>query len=265
MSLTTTEHIMLWLPPFAYACVFVPLCRSLLSRPGAAAFVLRFQRLHNWLMAGFSLIMTVLAVQQLAFYRPGFTPHDQLCATPRPAPLMVRAWYISKFAEWIDTTLLLAQGKPLSSLHWNHHATTATVVASHFAARPVRTSIFDWPLLLNAAVHTLMYSYYAAPKALRPLRKMITTSQIIQHVSVLCTILYTSGTRYRGGSCDVSDGANGLSLLLYGMYLVQFLAFYVAAYVKGGAGAAASPNVKRAANGNGTGANGKNGNGKKHD
>ena len=263
MSLKITEHILLWLPPFAYALVYVPLNRAILSRPAASAFVLRFQKLHNWLMAGFSLVMTVLAVQHLALYRPGFTPHDQLCATPRPAPLMVKAWYVSKFAEWIDSTLLIAQGKPLSSLHWNHHATTATVVGSHFVGRPVRTSIFDWPLLLNAGVHTLMYSYYAAPKALRPLRKLITTSQIIQHVTVLGTILYTSGTRLLGGSCDVSDGANGLSLLLYGMYLVQFLAFYVSAYLKRPVTATAPGMKQMTANGNGK--NGKNGNGKKHD
>ena len=61
----------------------------------------------------------------------------------------------------------------------------------------------------------------------------------------------------------MSDGANGLSLLLYGMYLVQFLAFYVSAYLKRPVTATAPGMKQMTANGNGK--NGKNGNGKKHD
>lgn len=229
-GLSVAEHALLWLPGPAYAVAWVPLCRSLVGSPSGAAAVLKFRTLHNAAMALFSLVMTVLAVRQLSFR--AFTPHGQLCqAAAEHAPIMVYAWYVSKFGEWIDSTMLLAQGKPLSALHWNHHATTATVVASHFVGRARRRSIFDVPLLLNAAVHTLMYAYYAAPKRLRPLRQFITSAQIVQHCTVLVSILFTSGTRLMGGECDVSDAANALSFGLYAMYLTQFLIFYVKSYL----------------------------------
>ena len=62
-------------------------------------------------------------------------------------------------------------------------------------------------------------------------RGMITTAQITQHMVVLLSILYTSTVYYRGGACDISPAANGLSLCLYGMYLTQFLYFYAATYL----------------------------------
>jgi hypothetical protein len=105
------------------------------------------------------------------------------------------------------------------------------VVAAHFVGRPNRTAIFDVPLLLNAAVHALMYAYYYDPQRLRPIRRWLTRTQIAQHLIVLLSILYTSATVMTGTPCDVSLAANGLSLGLYTMYLVQFIVFYVGAYV----------------------------------
>lgn len=239
--LARDELALLIVPPIAYTCMYIPLCKYVLNKSKrATVFMDKLRHTHNILMAAFSLVMTVLAVAELA-QRPSYTPHSFLCDAARPAPKMVSAWYWSKLAEWVDSALLLAQGKSLGSLHYNHHATTATVVASHFVGRSAspahrydsRTSIFDVPLFLNAAVHTLMYSYYAAPQALRPLRKLITSSQITQHMLVLLSIVYTSTIHYMGGACDISPTANGLSLCLYGMYLVQFLSFYAVTYLKG--------------------------------
>ena len=244
LGLSPSELALLLAPPLVYTCVYIPFCKYALGgRPRLARLLLSLRLAHNLLLATFSLGMTLLAVAELA-HRPSLTPHSLLCSAARPMPAMVRAWYWSKFAEWVDSALLLAQGKPLGSLHYNHHATTATVVASHFVGRSEailarydsRTSIFDVPLLLNAAVHTLMYTYYAAPKALRPLRKLITSAQIAQHVAVLFSIVYTSAVYFEGGAaaCDISPAANGLSLGLYGLYLVQFLSFYAVTYLKGG-------------------------------
>ena len=110
--------------------------------------------------------------------------------------------------------------------------TTATVVACHMVGRSLRTSIFDIPLFLNATVHTLMYAYYLRPAAMRPIKKYLTQMQIVQHVTVLGAIVYTSATRALGGACDVSPLGNAMSLGLYGMYLVQFPSFYVLAYTR---------------------------------
>lgn len=92
-----------------------------------------------------------------------------------------------------------------------------------------------------------MYAYYAAPSALRPLRKLITSAQICQHVLVLCCILYTTTTLLAADRpCDISLTANGLSLLLYAMYLAQFLAFYVRAYLQKGTSKVDAPAAAKA-------------------
>jgi len=225
--LTPTEHAMLWLPPFVYIA-FVPLCTAVLKKPQAAQAALACRGAHNIILGMFSLVMTILSLKELALRSR--SPHGWLCEEVRPAPVMVAAWYISKFYERVDSILLLAAGKELSSLHYNHHMSTATVVGIHFVGRRVRTSIFDVPLLLNALAHTFMYFYYYDPALFRPIKKVITKIQIVQHVTVLLSIFYTTYHQAKG-SCDISILGNGLSLFMYGMYLFQFLAFYVMSYI----------------------------------
>ena len=108
--------------------------------------------------------------------------------------------------------------------------TTATVVASHLVGRDRRTSIFDFATVVNAIVHTLMYAYYWSPSRLRVLKRLLTRLQITQHAAVLASILYTSAVLAYGDECDVAPFANALSLAMYFMYLVQFVAFYVRTY-----------------------------------
>lgn len=225
--LTPVEHAMLWLPPFVYVA-FVPACRFAMKSEAVKGAALAFRGPHNIILGTFSLIMTILSIIELA--RRPLSVHGLICEKVTPAPVMVAAWWISKFYEWVDSILLLAAGKELSSLHYNHHMSTATVVGIHFLGRKVRTSIFDMPLLLNALAHTFMYFYYFDPQVFRPIKKVITKIQIVQHMSVLLMILYTTYQQAKG-SCDISVLGNGFSLFMYGMYLFQFLAFYVGAYL----------------------------------
>jgi hypothetical protein len=230
MDLSQREWTLLVAPPLAYSLLFVPVVRRAVRASQRFANALNALRAtHNLAMALFSAAAAAAAATQLA-KRDGVSPHALLCQPVEPAPLLARVWYLSKLAEWFDTALLLAAAKPLSDLHYNHHLTTATVVGAHLVGREVRTSIFDVPLLLNALVHTLMYSYYVSPALLRPIKKVLTSAQIVQHVTVLVAIVYTSATVASGSSCDVSLAANGLSLALYAMYLVQFLVFYGRTY-----------------------------------
>jgi len=62
----------------------------------------------------------------------------------------------------------------------------------------------------------------------------------------VCGHRCAAGTRLAGGACDVSDAANALSLGLYAMYLTQFLAFYVQAYLTRGAARPAASKADRA-------------------
>jgi len=230
-ALSPFEHALLWAPPLVYV-IFVKACRAALSHsPRLKSAVLEARNAHNIVAAVGSFAFTAASVYALAQV-PRLSPYGTLCTPRAPAPVMVATWYASKLYEWVDSILLLASGKELSSLHYNHHMTTATVVAAHFVGRTVRTSIFDVPLFLNAFVHTLMYSYYHNPLRLRPIKRWLTRMQIVQHVTVLAAIVYTSGTVALGGECDVSPLGNGLSLVLYAMYLLQFLSFYVVAYAR---------------------------------
>lgn len=226
--LTLAEHALLWVPPVAYVAIFVPVVSFAMKSKKVSEAALAFRPAHNVILGVFSLVMTIASIQQLAM-RP-LSLHGLVCDPVSPAPLLVAMWYGSKFYEWVDSILLLAAGKELSSLHYNHHMTTASVVGMHFVGREVRTSIFDIPLFLNAFVHTLMYFYYFSPSLFRPLKRVITRLQIVQHMSVLLSILYTTFMQSRG-KCDISVFANSLSLAIYGMYLFQFVAFYVVAYI----------------------------------
>mmetsp|Transcript_62587 Transcript_62587/g.104171 ORF Transcript_62587/g.104171 Transcript_62587/m.104171 type:complete len:233 (+) Transcript_62587:26-724(+) len=222
--LSPADHALLWTPPLLYA-MFVPICRYLLIPEASAQAVLAFRTAHNITLALYSAVVAVASLRALAD-RP-ISVHGMLCVPASPAPTLVASWYASKFFEWFDSLLLIAGRKSLSALHYNHHMSTATVVAAHIVGRERRTSIFDVPMLLNSVVHTLMYTYYCKPANLKPIKRLITKLQIMQHFLVLLAILYTS-TIYLSGSaaCDISMFANGLSLILYSMYLVQFVLFY---------------------------------------
>ena len=85
------------------------------------------------------------------------------------------------------------------------------------------------PLSLNCFVHIFMYWYFAYPKGvLVKFRKIITMSQIIQHVSVLYIAIYV---RY-SDNCKINNYSNGLTIMLYSMYFYYFTIFYIVTYFK---------------------------------
>ena len=254
--LTWTEPMLyttLWAPPIAFVAFvqlsrkvkfFEPTRRNCTRRPCLhtnsvishqvlkgrnATALLKMRDAHNLISAIASLTFA-LAVALALNERPA-SINGWLCTPVTSRPLMVKAWYWSKMYEWVDTAMLIAGNKELSTLHYNHHLTTATVVAAHFVGRTHRTSIFDVPMLLNAVVHTLMYTYYWRPIYFHHLKRFVTLIQIVQHVIVLACIAYTSSQRWLlGNECDVSALGNGLCTFMFAMYLVQFVAFYGRTY-----------------------------------
>lgn len=185
--------------------------------------VLAYRGPHNLVLAAFSLVMMNLFISELAGQTT--SPHGWLCEARSHAPLMVVAWYISKFYEWGDTILLVAAGKPVSSLHYNHHVSTASLVSVNFVSRKVRSSGFDFPAALNAGVHSIMYIYYYNPRAFCSFKRLITCAQILQHAAVLCAILYGLH-QYLNYSCDISILGTIAAAFFYSVYLFQFVVFY---------------------------------------
>ena len=72
-----------------------------------------------------------------------------------------------------------------------------------------------------------MYWYFAYPDGfLKKYRKMITQSQIVQHLVCIATIVYTSTIE----DCQQAEYTNQLGFCLYMMYLFYFGLFYVSTY-----------------------------------
>lgn len=67
----------------------------------------------------------------------------------------ILAFYISKYYEWIDTWILIAKGKDASFLQTYHHA---GIVLSYWAGTSSHASWMMTATLLNATIHTMMYT-----------------------------------------------------------------------------------------------------------
>ncbi|KAJ5803066.1 uncharacterized protein N7503_005516 [Penicillium pulvis] len=67
-------------------------------------------------------------------------------------------FYLSKYYEVVDTLIILAKGKQSSTLQTYHHA---GVILCGWSAVTFESPVGLVGVLLNAAVHTLMYAYFA--------------------------------------------------------------------------------------------------------
>lgn len=224
---------MLCLPSLLYPLFVSASIMAVKQRPAIKSRLLRIRDAHNLALSVFSLVVATKTALMLS-RKAGIVA--LICDRAEDAPLLEWTWYASKIWEWVDTLLLIASEKEVSHLHFNHHLTTPAVVASHMIFRPVRTSVFDVPMLLNAIAHTLMYAYYYSPKSFFVLKRGITSFQILQHITALfciaaSSIIFSNSERDER-SCDISLSANFLSFFMYCMYLFQFCYFYLNSYTK---------------------------------
>ena len=211
------------LPPFLYLL----LLRACRRNVRVLQFALRVQTSHNVALALYSTYVAISSLHKLEssgrldVWSNGWRP--LLCTAGDGSPAF---WYASKFWEWFDTVILLARGRAPGALHLGHHASTASMVALHLYHRALPTPLFDVATALNGCVHMSMYCYYAYPALYRPLKRWITVSQIVQHVTVLglCALASTLD------GCDAPALPYGAALLGYGYYLVMFVRFYRGAY-----------------------------------
>jgi len=85
---------------------------------------------------------------------------------------------------------------------------------------------------LNCFVHTLMYAYYAFPEGNRWLRQYMTSTQILQFVFCLIALCGAFISRAQGSPCQGTVGAEIHGIIMYGVYLAMFAAFFVSNYCK---------------------------------
>ena len=135
----------------------------------------------------------------------------------------MKAFLYSKYVEWGDTLFLQLSGKPISMLQYTHHMSTAILTYVGMARTVISPNGFVF-LATNTLVHTPMYWYFAYPKGwLHKHRRMITQSQIVQHVICLSTLVYTHYINY----CQQAEYANEFAMAMYSMYLFFFVSFYI--------------------------------------
>lgn len=134
----------------------------------------------------------------------------------------------SKYLEWGDTLFLILFNKPISWLQYTHHMSTAFLM--YFNMNDNLSPYLYLPIASNCLVHIPMYWYFAYPKGfLYKFRKIITYSQIIQHISVLILISYTY---YNRDTCPQNYYGNIFGLALYSMYLLFFINLFISKYIK---------------------------------
>lgn len=164
-------------------------------------------------------------------------------------------FYLSKFYEVFDTFIILAKGKPSSTLQTYHHA--GAMLSMWAGIRYMSSPIWLF-VLFNSFIHSLMYVYYTLTalsiKVPTPIKRTLTTMQITQFlVGGLSALLHSffsysapitvkssdakaaTETRYLTQPCIMTTGENWAIWLIVG-YLAPltylFVSFFIASYVK---------------------------------
>jgi len=92
--------------------------------------------------------------------------------------------YLFKYYEFIDTFLLVLRGRPTPFLHVYHHAATAALAWSQLQAQ---ICIQWFPVVLNLAIHLVMYTYFALHAAGYRFwwKRYLTMAQVVQFFAVV--------------------------------------------------------------------------------
>lgn len=90
-------------------------------------------------------------------------------------------FYLSKFYEVLDTFIILAKGKPSSTLQTYHHAGAMICMWAGMRYMAIPIWVF---VVYNSFIHTLMYTYYTltafSVKVPTIVKRSLTTMQIMQ-------------------------------------------------------------------------------------
>ncbi|KZW02185.1 GNS1/SUR4 membrane protein, partial [Exidia glandulosa HHB12029] len=151
-------------------------------------------QLHNVLLSAGSGLLLVLMVEEIF---PIWRKHGlfyAMCGTGAWTPALEFYYMINyyfKYWELVDTVFLALKKKPLAFLHVFHHSATALLC---FTQLNGRTSVSWVVIVLNLAVHVVMYYYYYATAGGRRFwwKKYLTTMQIVQFVIDLFAVYFAS-------------------------------------------------------------------------
>merc|ERR1719510_1285019 len=149
--------------------------------------------------------------------------------------LYLMLFCFSKIPEMLDTLWLILGKKNVIFLHWFHHSSVMWFCWLAWAYAVPMGIVFA---LMNLAVHSLMYAWYALAaadrwlaKGLKPTRifsQTVTVLQIIQMILGITLTIYVHDREDCGNPLLVTRYALGM----YSVYLVLFVHFFYRAYCR---------------------------------
>jgi elongation of very long chain fatty acids protein 6 len=182
-----------------------------------------------------------MALEPMLFGGKSFT--DTVCGDgvhDDPRSVWMFFFMVSKVFEFGDTIFVVLRKKPLILLQHYHHLATMLYCwyGTHFVYNLNNTNVFFTGM--NLAVHSCMYSWYAATRtgwrSPKPLMMFITLIQLVQMVFGVVIIMISGSSSGSCGRWPEEDPAGYRAcLFMYFSYLVLFgKLFYTNYCVKGG-------------------------------
>ena len=147
-----------------------------------------------------------------------------------PAGLWANLFIWSKYVELLDTAFLVVRKKPVSFLHWFHHA-TVLMYCWHAGQYQMPTGIFF--ATMNYIVHSIMYFYYFLAAVTTPPKwgKFVTVIQIVQMFGGMFVTGYHYYLLKTVENCDGSYNNLTAAFLMYMAYMLLFVQFFVGRYM----------------------------------
>lgn len=149
----------------------------------------------------------------------------------QPSNLWAFLFVLFKMVELGDTVFVILRKTPLNFLHWYHHITVMMYCWVYYSIRP---GIANWFIILNFAVHSIMYTYYAVRacgyRVSSGVMKIITGLQLSQFVVGILVNLLAYRLSSVGEDCIFDQSVFYFGLAMYGSYFVLFCNFFYQRY-----------------------------------
>lgn len=220
----------------------------------------------NLMLSVFSLYGVTRVAPTVLYNFRKYGLHDTLCNFREDELYTTRVGFamgmfaISKLPEFGDTVFLILQGKrQLPFLQYFHHTSMFLFV---WLAYEQGSTIFICAAVMNYAVHTIMYFYFAMAEAgfkrlVKPFAMYITILQLLQMMGAMYVAAYVIYHKRMDAAAGLAPGSAGscpgtsltnarFQLTIYSFFLYLFGEMFYNAYVRPTPRADSAKTVKQA-------------------
>jgi fatty acid elongase 3 len=194
----------------------------------------KMPRAPRWLLMSYNGAASLMSFFYTVALLTALLGHTRLwdvaCTLPSRSMLELYALsYVMRLCELSDTLLIVHSSRPLTFLHCFHHA--ATLWLAHVQVVD-ETPLQFLTLLINAAVHTLMYAFYAVTvyQGKTPRwKRLVTVAQLVQF-ALLIAVYAAVMPAWLRGDCYAKTRSVLSAFVLLTLYLGMFGRFYRRTY-----------------------------------